>query len=291
MMWFIGDFEVGLPRLLVLWMTGASLACAGAMMQGVFANPLASPTVLGTSSGGSLFILLTLFLSGHLISPLLLPFSGFIGCLFSLSLIYLLAKTLKAESTAFLLLIGIAFSTFIASLQGAILYGLRGNWELIQLLTEWNSGSTSFITWRDFHLQFPLACIGIWGAWKNAEKLNLLSLGEEEALHLGLDVQKTRWIFFILVALLLSGALATIGDVPFLGLIVPHMARLLVGANHKKLLPLSALLGALTLTLLDLFIRYSPYSIAMNPLAGILGGLAFISLLIHQTYKKQYNLL
>lgn len=274
-------------RLLILMMTGSSLAVAGAVMQGVFANPLASPTILGISVMGNFLIMLTLWLGSHILSLLLIPFAGFLGCFLALAFIFMIAKWLKMHATEQLLLIGIAFSTLVMSLQGAFLFALRSEWEFVQLLSEWQAGTHAFFTMRDVHLQLPLTFLGLMGACAYSEQLNLLSLGEDEAAHLGLDVSKAKWLFFSIVALLLAGSLATLGEVPFFGLIIPHIARQLIGANFKKLIPLSAIIGASTLVLLDVFINSFPnFPLSLNHLCGMIGGICFLIMLLKTAQKR-----
>lgn len=269
-----------LPRLFILWITGASLAVAGALTQAVFANSLASPTILGISNGASLAILSVFFFGFHLTIPLFLPVAGFIGSFFSLFLIYFLSKKMEIHSIKALLLMGIALSSFLGSIEGAILFALRGEWEFIRAVTEWKAASTYFLTWSDFHLQFPLALSGIFLAISFSQELDLLSLGEEEASHLGLNVQKTRWQIFSVIALLLGSALITLGEVPFLGLIIPHIARLMRGATHKKLLLTCSLQGAIALTTIDFITRSFPFlHLSITHLMGALGGFFFIGLL------------
>jgi iron complex transport system permease protein len=282
--------EERLPRLLVLSMTGASLAIAGVIMQSVFANPLASPTILGISGGGSLAVIAVLYAGWHLISPLVLPSAAFAGCLFALAGIYFLSRWHGPISTPFLLLLGVAFSTLIFALQSAIVFALRTHWELSQMISDWLAGSTFFLSWQHVHLQFPLAFLGITGTYMFKGELDLLSLGDEEALHLGVEVDRVRWRLFGIVALLVAGSLATIGEIPFLGLVIPHIGRRLTGASHARLITTSALLGMACMLLLDLLIRQFPgFPLSISHLAGILGGIFFFTLLIKRQSDVAYS--
>lgn len=272
-----------IPRLLVLWMTGASYAVAGALAQAAFANPLASPTLLGISSGGSLAMMGAFFLTWHLVSPLLLPLVGFVGCFAVLALVYCLSKKVAIASEQSFLLIGIALSSLFMAIEGGALYALRTHWEFIQLVTEWKAASTHFLSWHDVSLEFPFALVGLLSAFCAAKEIDLLSLGEEEATHLGLDAIKTRWRLFAILSLLVGAALTTIGEIPFLGLLIPHIGRALFRTSHQELLPATAFLGAISLTALDLFIRYFPLlNLSITHLTGVGGGLFFIALLISE---------
>lgn len=268
------------PRLCILILSGASLSVAGAVVQAVFANPLASPSVLGISTMGNLAITLALWFSFHVISLLAIPLAAFVGSFFSLALLYFLSKNLQRETTESLLLISIAISSLTSALQGAFFYSIKGQWEFVQLLTEWQSGSLTFFTFRQVYLQLPFAAAGLGFIFSHSEKLNILSLGEEEALHLGVEVSSTRWFFFLLVAVLLAGCLTTLGDIPFFCLLIPHISRYFVGADCKKVVLLSAFLGAGLLVLLDLMLHLFPdFPLSLNHLSSLLGALAFLILL------------
>lgn len=275
-----------LPRLLILWMNGASLAVAGALVQGFFANPLAAPTVLGITAGGHLAVILGIWAGVQLLFPAALAFTAIVGCLTALILVYAIAKQIGL-SNYMLLLTGIACTALLSAMQGALLYALRHNWELMQGIAELQAGSTLFLTWQDFHLQFPLVAAGLFAAYKYAAPLNLLSLGLDEALHLGVDVAKARRDLFLIIAVLTAAPLAVIGDIPFLGLIIPHACRWIVPANHEKLLPACALAGAAALALLDLCIRVLPWQVSISHLSGVMGGLFFFILLVRSA-KRQH---
>jgi len=270
-----------LPRLIVLLCSGASLAVAGAAMQALFHNPLASPNVLGISLGGSLLVLIVFITDAHLAYPALIPASAFFGSFLCLLLVYTIAKSAGEVQLHHLLLTGIALSTVFLAIEGTLLYLLRDQSQLIQLVTEWEAGSSAHRTWQHVHMQLPLTLVGLWGCWYYRSTLNLLSLGDEEALNLGVDVKKVRWLLFLSVALLTGGTLAALGGVPFFGLIIPHLIRQVKGPDNTLLLPLAAICGALTLSSIDLTLRLTGMTaLSIGNLSALFGGLFFLYLLI-----------
>lgn len=269
-----------LPRLIVLICTGASLAVSGAVMQSLFHNPLASPSVLGISCGGSLLVVIVFVLDLQLEYPYAIPAAAVSGCLLVLLLIFFLARTYSTTSLSTLILTGIALSTLLIAIQGAILYALRDQWQLIQTLTEWEAGSTIDRSWRHVHMQLPLTIVGLAGCWIYRRELNIMTLGEEEATNLGVEVAKIRWRLFLCVALLTGGALAAVGIIAFFGLVLPHLVRKLQGANNIHLIPLCILFGAIAMIGMDLLLRiFAIHAFSIGNISAILGGLFFLVLL------------
>jgi iron complex transport system permease protein len=278
-----------IPRIIVILCTGASLAVSGAVMQALFQNPLASPSVLGISCGGCLMVIPIFIFSLHVPFPYLVPLAAFCGCLFTLLLVYALAKQQGMIHMSNLILTGIAISTFFVSIQGAILYALRDQWQLIQLITEWEAGSTADRTWNHVHMQLPLTLVGLFGCWYYRQEINLLALGEEEALNLGVDVSKVRWRLFLCVALLTGGAIAALGVILFFGLVLPHIVRKLFGSDFMTLLPLCIYVGGLALLTMDLTLRLLDIqALSIGNISAILGGFFFLVILV-STRKKEHN--
>ena len=276
-----------LPRLIVILCTGSSLAVSGAVMQALFQNPLASPSVLGISSGGCLFVLLTYILQWNVHYPFSVPLAAFSGCILSLLLVYRLAKKKNTIHLPTLLLTGIAISTLFLAIQGAILYALRDHWQLIKMLTEWEAGSTYDRNWSHVHMQLPLTLVGLWGCWHYRQELNILALGEEEAANLGVDAPHVRWRLFLCAALLTGGAIAALGIVAFFGLLLPHLIRSQQGPDHKYLIPLCMLFGAAALALMDNFLRfYEIQALTIGNLSAIMGGGCFLFLLLGRPYAR-----
>ncbi|MDP1880705.1 MAG: iron ABC transporter permease [Parachlamydiaceae bacterium] len=275
-----------IPRLIVLICTGASLAVCGAMMQSLFHNPLASPSILGISSGGCLSVILVFIYQLYHSYPFFIPLAAFLGCFLTLCLVYGLAKFQHGKYLTNLILTGIAISTLLISVQGLILYALRDHWQLIQTITEWEAGSLNDRHWQHVHMQLPLTLIGLMGCWYYRSELNLLALGEEEATHLGVDVKLVRRNLFFCIALLTGGVLAAVGVIPFFGLILPHLIRRLFGCNHFIMIPFCIIGGAGVFILMDLILRvFDLHNISIGNLSAVIGGLFFLYLL----FKPQPN--
>lgn len=279
-----------IPRLIVLISTGASLAVCGACMQSLFHNPIASPSVLGISSGGCLAVVLIFILDLQFSHPYILPLSAFAGCFATLCLVYGLSKCQEGKGLSNLILTGIAISSLLISIQGLLLYALRDHWQLIQTITEWEAGSTNDRTWKHVHMQLPLTLVGLFGCWSYREELNILSLGEEEAANLGVDVLRVRWRIFVCISLLTAGALAAVGMIAFFGLVLPHILRRLKGPDHHVLIPFCTAAGAAIFTLLDLSLRYFHlHNISIGNLSAIIGGLFFLFLLFRRQNHLVYS--
>ena len=279
-----------LPRLIILLSTGAALATSGAILQSLFHNPLASPSILGISSGGSLGVILVFIFSLHLYHPLLLPMAAFIGCLIILGLVYGLARLQGGAPLQNLILTGIAVSSLLVALQSFLLYTLRDNWQLIQTVTEWEAGSSIDRGWEHVHLQLPLILVGLTGCWLYRHEMNVLALGEEEAKNLGVNVEQVRWRLFICVALLVGGALAGLGMIAFFGLIIPHLVRRLQGNNNSFLIPACMVIGATVLTALDVILRlFNLQDLSLGNICALAGGLFFIFLLFRKQRQLAYS--
>lgn len=276
-----------IPRLIVIMCTGASLAVSGAVMQALFHNPLASPSVLGISSGGCLLVIFVFVLDWHLLYPYALPLAAVSGCFLTLCLVYSLSRMQEGIHLNNLILTGIAISTIFISAQGLLLYLLRDRWQLIQTITEWEAGSTIDRNWQHVHMQLPLTLVGLVGCWLYRKEMNLLALGEEEAKNLGVDVSQVRWRLFLCVSLLTGGALAAVGMIAFFGLVLPHLLRHLHGPNHHGLIPLCIVSGAAILTSIDIFLRsFGIYAISIGNFSAIVGGVFFIFLLFRSQRRS-----
>lgn len=277
-----------LPRLIVLICSGASLAVGGAIMQSLFHNPLASPGVLGITTGGSLLVLLV-FLSGlYAKFPLTIPLAAIIGCFLTLLLVTALSKSRGHMQLSHLILTGIAISTIFIAIQGTLIYCFRDDWAFIRIVTEWQAGSTFNRNWQHVHMQLPLTIVGLWGAWVYRREMDILSLGDEEAKNLGVEVSQVRWRLFLCTALLSGGALAGTGIIAFFGLVLPHLVRAVNGPSHRALILLCMLAGGSMLPFLDFTMRsFQLHFVTIGNVSGILGGLFFFTLLIR---SKKRNL-
>jgi iron complex transport system permease protein len=269
-----------IPRLIVIICSGASLAVAGAVMQSLFHNPLASPNILGISCGGGLLVVLVFIFELHLQYPFAIPIAAFTGCLGTLLFVYSLSRHDTGVQLNTLIITGIAVSSFLFAIQEALLYAFRDHWILIQTLTEWEAGSTLDRDWKHVHMQLPLTLIGLYGCWFYRSEIDIIALGEEEAKSLGVEVDKVRWRLFLCVALLTGGAIASVGMIAFFGLVLPHLIRYVQGPSNHHLIPLCILVGSSAFAAMDLLLRmFEIHFLSIGTISAILGGIFFLVIL------------
>jgi len=273
--------EERLPRLIVLLCTGASLAVSGAVLQSLFNNPLAAPSILGVSCGGSLAMTITLMIGWQIRYPYAIALSAFGGSFLTLVLVYSLARRSGKVHMRSVILTGIAVSTLLLAIKGAVIYALRDHWELMLRITEWEAGNTTDRNWGHVHMQLPLTIIGLLGCFSYATEINILSFGEEDAKNLGVAVDQVRWRLFLCVALLTAGAIAAVGMIAFFGLVLPHLLRMMAGPDNRRLIPLNSIAGAAVLLTLDAFLRFFDiHTFSIGNISAILGAIFFLLLLL-----------
>ncbi|MCM8853400.1 MULTISPECIES: iron ABC transporter permease [Cutibacterium] len=245
-----------LPRVLFGVLVGAALAVSGASLQSLLRNPLAGPGIIGVSGGASMgavaAIVLLLSLSGIAVAWVV-PAAAFLGGLLVTSVIYALARPRAGSGTARLLLVGIAIGSAAAAVTGFLTYAADD--DELQTVVFWQMGSLGHLDWIKLAVAAPViigCCIVL---TLLARHLDLLSLGDRQARHLGLDVARTRKIVIAMTALLTGTSVAFTGTIGFIGLVVPHLARLLCGPPHRRVLPVSAVLGALLIVFADTLSR------------------------------------
>lgn len=278
----IGDqvlWEIRLPRVSLAMLVGASLGCAGAAMQGSFSNPLAEPGLVGVSSGAVLGAALQIILHVHIFGSWTITAFAFAGGLITVLLVYTASRNGGRTEVVTLVLTGIAVNAFTGALIGLVTY-FSDDAEL-RSITFWNLGSMAAATWEKVGIVAPVAALGLVAAMACAPKLDLLALGEREARHLGVHVERLRIVVLTTVALLAAASVAVSGVVLFVGLVVPHLVRMLAGPGHRVLLPASALGGALILVLADLAARTwaAPAEIPLGVLTSLVGSPFFLWLL------------
>lgn len=272
--------NIRLPRVALAALVGMALALAGTTYQGIFINPMADPYIIGASSGASLgasiAILLSLNFSFLGISSV--PFFAFLGSLGTVALVYRLAKTGEKIPVMTLLLSGIAVTTFVSAFVSLFVYfsGQR----LHQILF-WMMGGFASASWLYVKMIFPYVILGFAVNLFFARELNIMLLGEETAHHLGVSVEKLKKMLLISSSILTAAAVSVSGIIGFVGLVVPHMVRLIVGPDHRILVPSSALFGASYLILADTIARsvLPPEEIPVGIITSIFGGPFFIYLL------------
>lgn len=270
--------NIRLPRMLVAALVGIDLALSGAILQAIMKNPLADPHIIGISSGAGLMgIIVMLLFPEH--SALITP-AAFLGAMGAAMLIYILAWKNGIQPIR-IILAGVAVSAFLGAGISAlmILYSDRVHSALM-----WMVGGLSARSWPHVAILWPYTLVGGILALLSARQLNILQLGDEMAKSLGLRVELTRLLLTAVAALLAASAVSVVGLLGFVGLIVPHMARLIVGSDHRVLLPASAILGAAVLMYSDTVARvaFAPVELPVGILMAALGAPFFLFLLRRQ---------
>lgn len=272
-------WDLRLPRALLAVMVGAGLGMAGAVMQGVTRNALADPHLLGVSAGAAFGANLAILLTGNLIGPLTVPLFAFAGALIATLIVISVAGATRSTGPARLILAGLAVSFVIAA--GSNLLIVLADPRAISMVVFWMLGGFGFAQWGN--LGFPLVTLMLCAALflANSDRLNALAVGDETAATLGVKVSALRLRLLILCALLTGVMVAYSGMIGFVGLMMPHIARLLIGGDYRRVLPFSAILGAIFLLLADSIARRltAPNDMPIGVVTGLIGGLFFIFLL------------
>ena len=270
--------NIRLPRVLLGVTAGACLGVAGAVMQALFRNPLAEPGLIGLSAGASLGAVLAIVLtSGGL---MLIGSFAFLGGLGATALAYLLGK--QASHNAGLLLAGIAINSIVFGVMGILIF--QANDVQLRDLTFWSMGSLAAADWSMLSWLMPWSLMLLALLLRQWQLLNALLLGEREAYHLGFHPSRLRWTLIILVALTVSPVVAVTGGIGFVGLVIPHLIRLWLGADHRWVLPASGIAGGLALTLADSACRVviAPAELPIGLMTSLIGGPFFIWLLMRE---------
>jgi len=281
--------QIRLPRMVAGLAVGASLAVAGALMQGLFRNPLADPGLLGVSAGGSLGAISAIVLGTALPAAMqavlgwsLVPIAAFIGGWLAMLVLYGIATRSGRTSVATMLLAGIALAALVSAFSGIVIY--KADDDQLRDLTFWGMGSLAGATWAKLAAALPLIGLVMLLAPGLARGLNALALGEAQAVHMGQDVQRVKRLAIFGAAAATGAAVAVSGGIGFIGIVVPHLLRLAMGPDHRRLLPHAALLGAGLLVLADLVSRtiVAPAELPIGILTALFGSPVFLWILLRQ---------
>ena len=275
-------FTIRIPRVLFAGLIGASLALAGAALQGLYRNPLADPGLIGVSSGAALaaaFVIAGLGQFAGASFAFFVPLAAFAGGLLTTALVYALSIRNGRVSTTRMLLTGIAVNALAAAGVGIIVWGSTD--AQLRSITFWRLGSLGAATWTTLGLIAPFALLALLALPRHAGRLNLLSLGEREAGLLGVNVPRLQLEVIVSSALAVAASVAFTGLIGFVGLIAPHLMRLLLGSDHRRLLPASALFGASLLIVADTVARTvsAPAELPIGVITALIGAPVFLLIL------------
>ncbi|MFQ6080541.1 MAG: FecCD family ABC transporter permease [Candidatus Bathyarchaeia archaeon] len=273
--------QIRLPRVLGAAIVGIALAVAGVVLQGLLRNPMADPYIIGISAGASLGASLAIaFGIGFSFFGLLysIPLTAFVFALGTVLVVYSIARTDQEVPMLTLLLVGIAVNSLLLAIM-TIIRVVSG--EAIHVIMAWILGSLVACNWNYVRIVLPFTVVGVAVIYVFARDLNLILLGEEQARHLGVDTERLKKIMLASATLITAAAVSVSGIIGFIGLIIPHIARILVGPDHRILIPSSALAGAIVLILCDTIARtiISPAELPVGVFTSLLGCPFFIYLL------------
>ncbi|GAA5051073.1 FecCD family ABC transporter permease [Nocardia callitridis] len=272
-------WQVRFPRVVLALLVGAALATAGALLQGVFANPLAEPGVIGVSAGAAVGAGTVIVFGGAFVAAWSVAGAAFVAGLVTTLLVYLLARSNGRTEVVTLVLTGVAINAFAGGLIAFLLFVASPSAR--DQIVFWQLGSLNGAVWDSVGVVAVLTAVGIAAAVIIAPRLDLLALGESAARHLGVDVERLRRNVIVVVAILATAGVAFTGIILFVGLIVPHLVRMLVGPGHRVLIPLSAIVGAVVLLAADVGARSLVHNadLPLGMLTSLVGGPFFFWML------------
>ena len=272
--------DIRLPRVILAGLVGAALATAGATYQGLFRNPLADPYLIGVAQGASLGAVIGFLLpvTWNIAGFGLIPLLAFIGALLATVTVYLLARVGKTLPVTTLILAGVALSALLSSI---VSYLIISSGDKMHGIIFWLMGSFSLSQWSEIKIALPYVAVGTAVIIIFARLLNVMQLDEEQAQQLGVNVERLKLILLAAATLITAASVAFVGTIGFVGIIIPHAVRLIWGADHRFLLPLAVLTGAVFMILTDLVARtiLAPAEIPIGVITAICGAPFFLYLL------------
>jgi iron complex transport system permease protein len=281
--------DIRLPRLLLGLFVGSALAVSGAMMQGMFRNPLADPGLVGVSAGAALAAVATIALGNGLAAPwakamgvYALPVAAFCGGIATTMILVAIVSRQGQLATSTLLLAGIALGALCTALMGLIAFASDDR--ELRDLTLWMLGSLSGASWPKVVAVLPFALLVVLVLPRLIRALNGLLLGEAEAFHLGIDVERTKRLIVLTTAAAVGAAVAVSGVVGFVGIVVPHLIRMLAGPDHRVVLPASALIGGSLVLIADILARMTlrPAELPLGVVMAIIGAPIFLHMVVRR---------
>ena len=286
-------FDIRMPRALLGFLIGAALAMSGAVMQGLFRNPLADPGLVGISSGAALGAVLMIVLGSALpagvmltLGPYALPVAAFVGGLLTTLLLYRIATRGGQTSVATMLLAGIAIAALAGAVTGILIY--MADDKQLRDITFWGLGSLSGMTWIKLFAAGPIILVALLVVPFLSRGLNAITLGEAAAFHMGVKVQRLKYIAIVAVAGAVGASVAVSGGIGFVGIVVPHLLRIVIGPDHRYLLPASALLGGVLLLGADMLARIivAPAELPIGIITALAGAPFFLWVLLRNRTRN-----
>lgn len=273
--------DIRLPRVIVGALVGAALGISGAIMQGLFRNPLVEPGYIGVSSGAAVSAVLVLYFGLTQYSIWILPAAAFLGALGAIFFVLIVWQISKRTSIATLLLVGLGVNLFLSAVMSVLIASAPSEQELRSIVF-WLQGGLEARTWEHVALIGPIILISIVLSVIFSRELNMMLLGDEQAKSSGVNVRRTRNILLTLAALMTGAGVAVSGTIGFVGLVVPHAIRLVFGPDHRFLLPASALGGAIFLVLADIVSRMmiQPVTVQVGVVSALIGAPVFLVLVL-----------
>jgi iron complex transport system permease protein len=278
-----------MPRLIVAFLVGFSLAAAGCIMQGIFKNPMASPGVIGISSGAALGAVIAIYLGLAARFLFALPLLAVISSLLTLIMVFGIATSRGHTSISTLLLAGIALNLIFGALTSFVITLSTREFDVGRVIVTWLMGDLNNRSWDHVHIVFPTTLLAYLGTLFFVKDLNILMIDEETAANLGVNIKLARNALLFFSSLQTGGAIAVSGVIGFVGLIAPHIVRGLIGPDNRKLIPLAGLLGAVFVIYADLFVRLVvKVDLKVGILTSLMGGPFFLYLLIKHRKRFEY---
>ncbi|MGO2747377.1 FecCD family ABC transporter permease [Microbacterium sp.] len=280
--------EVRLPRAVLALLAGAGLAVAGAAMQAYFRNPLADPGVTGVASGAAVGAVVVLVLGVSVLGPWTLPTAAFAGAMAVLLVIQAVAMLSRERGITTVLLLGIALNAFCGALTGAIVANAEDS-QTVRGAMFWLQGDLTAANWQDVALVVIPVAVAVLLLLALSRELNALLLGDETARSMGVDVSRVRMVILVLTSVLVGSIVAVTGVIGFVGLVAPHIVRMLIGSDHRLLLPGAALLGALFLLVADTIARLSPAGTSWQTgiVTALVGSPLFFALVLRTRHSRR----
>ena len=277
-------FTLRLPRTVAAVLIGAALALSGATYQSIFKNPMCSPDLLGVSSGACVGAAIAILSdAGSLMTQL----GAFLGGVAAVALTMLIPRLMRNESTVVLILSGVVISSLMSSVMSIIKFVADTDTKLAEI-TYWMMGSFATIKFSEMVPVLPTILLPMLVIFLMRYRLNVLSLGDQEARSLGINLKRTRGTFILCSTLITASCVCISGTIGWVGLIIPHVSRMLVGSDNKRMLPAAALIGGVFMLLIDMLARtLTPAELKLGILTGLIGAPFFIAILVKQSRRLQ----